>query len=122
MNSSFFILTSNNYNWINIDKLVLIDNKIDVSFSNKKTKITGFNIYLTYEKLDAFLIFHKKSSDLNFEKTPICGKTHLTFIGGNDENREIYYDKIELKEAMNDSKLQLNMKKTTKEALKKLFD
>jgi len=57
---------------------------------------------------------------LKFNNIPISRKTFITIIGENKNG--IFYDKIELQETMNNFKIQLNMKKTTKEELKKLFD
>lgn len=121
LNRNYFILTKNNYQWINIDKLALIKDKINVNFKCNNNKIGGFNIYLVYEKLDAFIVYQRNALHLNFEKLPICGKTHLIFIGGNDDTKVVYYDKIELNQSLNNIELNLDLKKISKEKLKNLF-
>lgn len=122
LSQSFFILNQNNKKWINIDKLVLIDDKLDVSFKNNNSKINGYNIYVVYEKLDAFLTYQRDASDLNFKGIPVSGKTSLIFIGGDSESKEVYYDKILINSSKHNSTIKLNPKKIKKEKLKALFD
>lgn len=121
-NKGFFILTSNNSKWINIDKLALIKDKINLRFNCENDNISGFNIYLIYEELEAFLVYNKPYSELDFKNLPVFGKTHLIFVGGDDNKRELYTCKVELNKLLHNKSLELKLKKTTKKQLKSLFE
>ncbi len=115
-----FFLEQNTSQWINIDRFVDVQTKINFELEDKQEEFSGFNIYINYENINSFMYEVRFVDNLNFYDIPLSEKTFITVIGENKEG--LFYDKIELKETINDAKLQLNMKKTTKEELKKLFD
>lgn len=116
----FLVIGKNNSNWINIDRFVDIDARIDFNLKNQKEDFSGFDIYFNYMGLNSFMHEPRISDHLNFYDIPISGKMYITVLG--KKENELFYDKIELNNSIHNTTISLNMKKTTKEALKKLFD
>ncbi|WP_408049767.1 hypothetical protein [Tenacibaculum halocynthiae] len=115
----FFILNQNDSNWINIDRFVKNTSKINFKLNDKSNKFSGFDSYIVYKNIDSFIHESKFENDILFENIPISGTTYIIIVGS--YRTQIYYDKITLNEKLDNSEIQLNMKKTTKEELKNLF-
>jgi hypothetical protein len=105
---NFFTLKSEDFGWINIDRIVDVDFKINFSLKDNKKRFSGFNIYFSYDELKSFIYNNRLNNDLKFDNIPISGKTWITIIG--EEEDILYYDKIELKKDLNNSDIILNMK------------
>ncbi|MFY7671965.1 hypothetical protein ACOSP6_12840 [Tenacibaculum sp. MEBiC06402] len=106
--SNSFILKNIKDRWINIDRLVNPEKQI--SFRIKENiNFSGFNIYVIYKNLNSFISYSVSNDLLFFPEVPIIGKVKLIAIGENLEGT--FYDEISL-----------NMKKTSKQNLKKLFE
>lgn len=116
----FFILQINTSQWINIDRFVNTENKITFDLEDKSEEFSVFNVYINYEEINSFIYETRLMDELDLSNIPLSGKTFITVIGENKEG--VFYDKIELKETINNSKIQLNMKKTTEEELRKMFE
>ncbi|WP_442267513.1 hypothetical protein ACSIGC_07505 [Tenacibaculum sp. ZS6-P6] len=116
----FFILGNVNKQWINIDRFVKNVSKLNFSLVEKTERFSGFDIYFFYDNLNSFIYEPRANNNLKFQQIPISGKTYILVVGS--YKNQIYYDKIELKEATNNATLNINMKKTTKEDLKRLFE
>ena len=119
-NSEVFYLKQNTSQWVNIDRIVSVNKRIAFELENEQEDFSGFNIYFNYENLNSFMYETRMNNELNFNNIPLSEKTTITVIGEKKEG--IFYDKIELKESMNNTILQLNMKKTSVKKLKKMFD
>ncbi|TCI90155.1 hypothetical protein [Tenacibaculum sp. M341] len=118
--SNLFILQNINSKWINIDRIVNTTSKINFELYNDKKEFSGFNTYITYQDLSSFLYYPITNNNLFFYDIPIKGKVKITVIGENKNG--IFYDQIELNKALHNSKLKLNLKKISKEGIKKIFD
>lgn len=115
----FFIVTNDDFGWINIDRIVNVDFKMNFNLINKENQFSGFNIYYSYKNLKSFISDARLKDDLNFDSIPISGKTWMTIIG--EKNNILFYDKIELKKELNNSEIILKMKKTDEKELQKLL-
>lgn len=119
--NDYFILESiNGFNWINIDRVVNPSSNINFELVDNKKEFSGFNTYIIYENQNSFLHQPLLADQLFFYEIPLAGKVNLTVIGENKTG--IFYDKIELKDILNNSKIVLEMKKTSKDELKTLFN
>lgn len=118
--NDLFFITNNDFGWINIDKIVDVDFKMNFNLIDKKNEFLGFNIYFTYKNLKSFIYNPRLKNELKFDSIPISGKTWMTIIG--EKNNILFYDKIELKKELNNSDLILKMKKTNKKELQKLLN
>ncbi|WP_299682524.1 hypothetical protein [uncultured Tenacibaculum sp.] len=119
-NSERFILYNLSAKWINIDHFVKNVSKVDFSVTETTRRFTGFDIYFNYDNINSFMYQSRFGDNLKFQQIPISGKTHIIIVG--TYKQQIYYDKIELKEATNNATLNINMKKTTTKDLKRLFE
>lgn len=114
-----FILTQNKSNWINIDKFIQPTSTINFQLKDKTEKFSGFNIYITYQNINSFMHYSLLEDELSFYEIPLQGKVNMIVLG--EFEKEVFYDKIELNEALNNTELNLNLKKISKEKLKSLF-
>ena len=92
---------------------------MNFELKNEEKEFSSFNIYFTYDSINSFVNEARLNGELKFYDIPLSGKTFLTVVGENKKG--VFYDKIELKEGMNNTTIQLNMKKTNTEKLKKMF-
>lgn len=120
INKRMFVLTQTNNDWINIDRFVNTTSKINFQIKDHKKEFSGYHFYFNYKGLDSFLYESRLNDDLLFYEIPLEGKVNMVIIG--EKNNEIFYDTIELSSKLNETDIQLNMKKTTEEKLKRLFD
>ena len=118
-NKRFFVITNNDFGWINIDKVIDIDFNVNLLLVDKSKSFFGLDIYFTYDKFNSFIHYTRLKNNLKFDSIPISGKTWMTIIG--EKDNILFYNKIELKKELNNSEIILNMKKTDEKELQKLL-
>lgn len=114
-----FILESIKEKWINIDKFIQPEKRISFNIE-ENIDFSGYNTYVQYEDLNSFLSYTVTEDMLTLKNIPIKGRVNLIVVGRNLE--EIFFDKISLNSISDNSQIKLNMKKTSKYDLKKLFE
>ncbi|MFD0992186.1 hypothetical protein [Tenacibaculum geojense] len=117
--NTFFVLDQKYWKWINIDRLVNPERKLTFKIK-EHDNFSGFNIYIKYENLNSFISYSVTNNLLFFPDVPIVGKVKLITIGKNLQGT--FYDEKNLNSITNNSEITLNMKKTSKQNLKKLFE
>lgn len=116
---NFFILENIKEKWINIDKFIQPKKRISFNIE-ENIDFSGYNTYVQYEDLNSFLSYTMTEDMLTLKNIPIKGRVNLIVVGRNLE--EIFFDKINLNTISDNSEIKLNMKKTSKYDLKKLFE
>lgn len=116
---NFFILENIKEKWINIDKIIQPEKRISFNIE-ENIDFSGYNTYVKYEDLNSFLSYTMTEDMLTLKNIPIKGRVNLIVVGRNLE--EIFFDKINLNTISDNSEIKLNMKKTSKYDLKKLFE
>ncbi|AUC13955.1 hypothetical protein BTO06_01760 [Tenacibaculum sp. SZ-18] len=114
-----FILESIKEKWINIDKFIQPEKKISFNIE-ENIDFSGYNTYVQYEDLNSFLSYTVTEDMLTLKNIPIKGRVNLIVVGRNLEG--IFFDKINLNTISDNSEIKLDMKKTSKHDLKKLFE
>lgn len=106
---------NDNYEFINIDKLVVEDLvEIDIEFELSIQEIEFLTIYFFYENKNSFISHYLIDNDLSFEKMPIIKNQTSVFIVG-QKNRNFYMDNFEIDEKS--SKYKINLKRVKKEKI-----
>ncbi|WP_299623254.1 hypothetical protein [uncultured Tenacibaculum sp.] len=134
-NKKYPRLTTDSYNFfipknlksVFIPNFIKVKKSISFNFKKKGNKYFQPRFFIYYENLKMYSEITKFPNDpLNFKDIPVFEKTFLIVIKEDyiiDRKKSVYYsDKIKLNQNLNNKLLNPNLKKTTKEDLKRLFE
>ncbi|WP_408040842.1 hypothetical protein [Tenacibaculum amylolyticum] len=124
-NYNFFI--PKNLKEVFIPNFIKVEKSVSFNIKKKGNKYFQPRFFIYYENLKIYDEITKLPNEpLNFKKIPLFGKTYLIVIKEDyviDRKKNVYYsDKIKLNQSLNNKLLNLNLKKTSKQDLKKLFE
>lgn len=118
-NFSDSIAFSSKLGWINIDRIITEDYQISFELKSSMKKINEFSCYFIYENLNSFINDYRPKDSLQFKDIKIKGQTFLVILGNDGE--DFFLEKINLNELNTRSKIQLNLKKTSKKEFTELL-
>jgi len=129
------VLPNDNYNFfipknlknIFIPNFIKVEESISFNIKKKGNKYFQPQFFIYYENLKMYdEIVKLPDESLNIENIPIFENTYLIAIKEDfdmDKKKSIYYsNKIKLNKSLNNKLLNLNLKKTSKQDLKTLFE
>lgn len=107
------------YGWINIDKIVNPDSEISFKLIPSNSQIKSYCSYIIYENLNSFVKYCRHIDYLDFNNIKIKNKTWL--IVTSKVGEEFFAQKILLNKIKNNSKINLNLKQSSKKEIVSLL-
>lgn len=111
----FATIFTKTFGWLNIDKILDPDRRIDfeVSFNNT-ARINEYHCFILYPGKNSFITFTKNFKDNLFKNIPIKDETYAVFI--TEIENEIFAEKIKLGNLEKDE-IELNLKPTNSSSI-----
>lgn len=118
-NHSELSVLLNRYGWINIDKFIDIDKRLDfiLEVKNEKDDLLVFSSYVLYDELNSMLTDYHIKRVISFENIPLYDETYLLVVS--ESKNQLFAEKIKLD--ISKEKYEVTLKQISKEELSKLI-
>ncbi|TYP73461.1 hypothetical protein [Aquimarina intermedia] len=110
----------NKFKWINIDKVVNPDYRIDFELDiDAREELDNYQIHMIYKGFNSFISLYRTKDNLTFENIPIKNETYLIVTSKSEQF--IYGSKLKLKK-LKQEKIKVNLKVMDTANLRQLLE